>query len=170
MLLESFEVQRFYPRLSNAIPWVIFISFGVVGCSRPVEDSKNNAEKARARGLSISSSSKADDVRLASGEREDFFKMVEEDSVESDENTMLLVGIAYRNADEKKLLVSKLPEWFRSTKLDTRCMAFKVVKFLNVPGFREQVVALRRDIEAKGSLNPMWQIVLSDVKEYIEKQ
>ena len=128
---------------------------------------QNDGDEARAAMRRIRTQATAEEVALTDAEREKYFRRVEKDTIEHPDNTMLLIRIAYLNPDEKRKLVEKLPTWFASSNLSTRCMAFNVVKFLKVPGFEEEATVLHSDLKDKRNLSPIGEMVRDDMRTHV---
>ena len=163
VVFEKFSCHRFVS------PLILVALFGC-GCSTTRPSTTNNSEAAKAKSNKIVAGSTASDVALTEEERKKFYANVERDSLADDSNTMLLIGTAFRNSDEKQLLTKEIPRWFSSPRLETRCMAFKMVKLLKLAQFDADVDRLKADLGRQQNLSPLERIELEDMMSYRDRK
>jgi len=116
----------------------------------------------------IRANSTASDVALSPEQRRRLYERVELDSVWHQENTTLLIGVAFRNEEEKVRLLEQVPKWFSSTNLDTRCMAMMIVYFLKQKGFERSAKKLVEDITALPSRDVMQEGIIGYAESYLQ--
>jgi hypothetical protein len=163
VVFKKFSCHRFLS------PLILVPIFGC-GCSPARPSTPNSAEVAKARSNKIVAGSTASDVALTEEERRKFYANVERDSLADDSNTILLIGTAFRNSAEKQLLMKEIPRWFSSPRIETRCMAFKMVKLLKLSQFDGAVDRLKADLGRKQKLSPLEKIELEDMTSYRDRR
>jgi hypothetical protein len=152
--------------------FVIIASLLLSSCkaSSTVKEDVYFQKEARDRAGSITEKSTSDDVALSEDDRKRFYSRVATDTGDEHMNTMLLIGIASRNSDEKALLKKQIPYWFASSNLETRYMAFLMVDYLKIPGYAQEAFSLLSDFKRKLEISPVDEMNIKQIDTYINKK